>query len=88
MVSLSATPDFRAQWRDVGRQTVTGLAWLFYAAGWLVAKTFRAIGAAVGAVFFAVGFVAGRIVWPALAWCGAAVRTGWDEGRKPRTVDA
>lgn len=84
MVSLSATPDVRAQWRDAGRQTLTGLAWILWAAGWLVAKTVRLIIGAVAAVIFALGWVAGRVVWPAACWAGRAVRLGWDEGRKPR----
>ncbi len=88
MVSLSATPDFRAQWRDAGRLTVVGLAWLFYAAGWLSARTLRVAGIVIAAPFFAAGWFAARVAWPALCWCGRAARTGWDEGRKPRTVDA
>ncbi len=88
MVSLSANMAARAQWRDAGRLTVEGLAWLLFAAGWLVAKTLRLVGAAVGAVFMGAGWLAGRVVWPALCWCGRAARTGWDEGRKPRTMDA
>lgn len=34
----------------------------------------------VAAVFYGLGWVAGR-VFLAVAWCGVAVRVGWQEGR-------
>lgn len=72
-----------AQLRDAGQQLATGLAWVLFAIGWVAAKTLRGIGTGVGAVLFAVGWVAGRVVWPVLMWTVAAVRLGWEEGRKP-----
>lgn len=82
MVSLSATPDVRAPWRDTARQLATGIAWILYAAGWLVSRTLRLIGTAVAGVFMALGWTAGRLVWPAIRFCAAATRAGWDAGRK------
>jgi hypothetical protein len=81
--ALAATPDLREQWREVGRLVVTGLAWMLYAAGFTLARGLRAAGTAVGAVFIGVGWLAGRVVWPAMCWCGRASRVGWDAGRKP-----
>jgi hypothetical protein len=36
----------------------------------------------IAAVFFAIGWAAAR-VFLALAWCGVAVKVGWQEARKP-----
>lgn len=84
MVSLSMAPDFRGQWSEVGRLFAAGVGWLLFAAGWLMAKAFRALGVAVGAVFYAVGWVGGTVVWPVLAFTGRAAAAGWTEGRRPR----
>lgn len=81
--ALAATPDLREQWREVGRLVVTGLAWALYAAGWLLARGLRAIGTAIAAVFVGAGWLAGRVLWPALCWCGRAARVGWNDGRRP-----
>jgi hypothetical protein len=40
----------------------------------------RVLLAVFAAVFFAVGWCAGRSVL-AVAWCAVAVRVGWQEGR-------
>lgn len=83
MAVLSADPDTRAQWREFGRLIATGFGWLLFAAGWVLAKAARAVATALGAVLFAAGWLAGSVAWPALLWCGSAVRLGWQEGRKP-----
>lgn len=69
--------------RDVRRAVAAGLAWLLFAVGWTVGKTYRALVTGLAAVLFGVGWLAGRVVWPALVWSATAVRLGWDEGRKP-----
>jgi hypothetical protein len=83
MAVLSTSPDSRPNWRDAGRLTQAGLGWLLYAAGWLVAKTLRTIATVIATVLFAAGWLASALAWPALCWCGRAVRLGWQEGRKP-----
>lgn len=83
MAVLSAGPDARVQWRELGRLIAAGVGWVLFAAGWLLAKTARALATALGAVLFAAGWLAGSVAWPALLWCGSAVRLGWQEGRKP-----
>lgn len=83
MAVLSADPRTQAQWRDAGRLFAAGLAWLLFAAGWLVAKALRIAQTAIGAALFAAGWLAGAVAWPALLWCGRAVALGWQEGRKP-----
>jgi uncharacterized membrane protein (Fun14 family) len=83
MAVLSADPDTRAQWRELGRSISAGLGWLLFAAGWTLAKTARTVATVVGAVLFAAGWLAGSVAWPALLWCARAVRLGWQEGRKP-----
>lgn len=40
----------------------------------------RTLAALFAAVFFALGWLAGR-AFLAVAWCGVAVREGWREGR-------
>ena len=42
----------------------------------------RAILTVIAAVFFAVGWVAARGFF-AVAWCGMAVKLGWQAGRRP-----
>ncbi len=37
----------------------------------------------ITAIFFAIGWVAGRL-WLGSVYCGFAVRQGWREGTKPR----
>lgn len=83
MAVLSAGPDSRPQWRDAGRLIAAGIAWLLFAAGWLLAKASRAATTVLGAVLFAAGWLAASVAWPALLWCGRAVVLGWQEGRKP-----
>lgn len=83
MAVLSQTPDTRAQRAEVGRLIKLALAWALFAVGWLIAKTLRGVATAIAAVLFTVGYLTGRIVWPALCWSGRAVRLGWEQGRKP-----
>lgn len=83
MAVLSAGPEARVQWRDAGRLIAAGLGWLLFAAGWTLAKTTRGAATVLGAVLFAAGWLAASVAWPALLWCGSAVRLGWQEGRKP-----
>lgn len=83
MAVLSVNRSARTQWAEVGRRTASALAWLLYAAGWLVAKALRAVATVIAAVLFGAGWLASAAAWPALCWCGRAVRLGWQEGRKP-----
>jgi hypothetical protein len=43
----------------------------------------RVLLAVLAALFFGIGWVAGR-VFLAVAWCAVAVRVGWQEGRHGR----
>jgi hypothetical protein len=54
-----------------------------FAAGWLLAKLLRVVGTAIAAALVGVGWLAARALWPALCWCGRAVRLGWEQGKKP-----
>lgn len=83
MTTLQRPLDARAQWREAGRLAKVGLAWVLFAIGWTVAKSLRGVGTLLAWVLFAIGYVAGRVAWPALLWCGRAVRLGWEQGRKP-----
>lgn len=41
----------------------------------------------IGAVFYAVGWVAAKVfgvLWFAAAWSATAVKVGWQDGRSPR----
>ena len=66
-----------SQWREVRTQVLSGLAWVLYALGFVLVRTLRAVGTAVAAVLFALGWTA-RKVGP---WCVAAFREGWDAGK-------
>jgi hypothetical protein len=83
MAILSHVPDARGQWSEAGRLMRAGFAWTLFAIGWLLAKSLRLVATAIAAVLFAAGYLAGRVVWPSLVWCGRAVRLGWEQGRKP-----
>jgi hypothetical protein len=83
VVVLDPAVSARREWSDAGRLFRLGLAWTLYALGWAAAKGLRAAGTAVVAVLFGAGWLAARVVWPALCWAGRAVALGWDEGRKP-----
>lgn len=71
------------QFHDAGRYAATALRFALLAVGWLLAKTCRLIATTLGALLFGAGFLAGRVVWPALRWSGAAVALGWRQGIKP-----
>lgn len=83
MAVLSTSPDARAQWREAGRLARTGIGWVLFALGWLIAKALRGVATAVGALLYAVGWLAAGLVWPGLCWCGRAVRLGWRDGMRP-----
>lgn len=83
MAVLSTNPGARLQWREAGRIIAAGLGRVLYAAGWLVAKTLRSVATVIAALLFGAGWLASAMAWPALCWCGRAVRLGWEEGRKP-----
>lgn len=68
--------------RDARRQVLGALAVGLYRAGWLLAKLVYVLLVAVGGLFYAVGWVAARAVWPALCWAGKAVRLGWHDARR------
>jgi hypothetical protein len=40
----------------------------------------RALATVLASVFFAIGWTSGRVFY-CLAWCGVAVRVGWQAGR-------
>jgi hypothetical protein len=83
MAVLSTNQAANASWADVGRRVTAALAWLLFAVGWTVAKTLRMTVTAIAAVLFAVGWLSSAAAWPALCWCGRAVRLGWEQGRAP-----
>lgn len=83
MAVLSAGHRTRAQWHEVGRLIQRGAGWVLFALPWLLAKLLRAAGTGIAATLFAAGWLASSALWPALCWCGAAVRLGWREGCKP-----
>ncbi len=66
---------------QAGRQAGAALAAGLYWAGWVLFKLVRFALLAVGGVFWAFGWTARRAAWPALTWCAAAVRLGWEDGR-------
>ena len=68
--------------REAGRQLLSTLGTILYRIGWILAKLVYFVLLAVGGVFYGIGWTASRAVWPALTWAGAAVRVGWEDGRK------
>lgn len=82
-MAVLSHPDSQAQWREAARLLRTGIGWILFTVGWLLAKTLRGIATAIAATLFGVGYVAARVVWPALRWSGRAVKLGWEQGRKP-----
>lgn len=83
MAVLSAGEVSRAQWRDAGRLVRSAIGWALFVVGWVLAKALRAVGTGLASALFAAGWLASAVAWPALCWCGRAVRLGWQEGRKP-----
>lgn len=81
---LSSDPAGRSRRSaaDAGRQAVTLLATGLYRLGWLLAKLLTLLLYVLGGVFYAIGWSARRVAWPALVWVGSAVRLGWEDGRK------
>lgn len=63
------------------KQVVATVGAGFYWTGWALFKLLRFVLLAVGGVFWALGWTARRVAWPALVWMAAAVRLGWEDGR-------
>jgi hypothetical protein len=76
----SGTAKHRSE--EARRQTVAAIGAGFYWFGWLLFKLFRFVLLAIGGVFWSIGWAARRIVWPACVWVGAAVKLGWEDGRR------
>jgi hypothetical protein len=74
--------DARRRANDAGRQVLTAVGAVFYRIGWAAAKLVLLALYILGAVFYGIGWIASRAIWPALVWSGAAVRVGWEDGRK------
>lgn len=74
--------DTRDRARDARREALAAVGAGLYWTGWAAFKTLRLLLLAIGAVFWALGYTARRVVWPALVWTAAAVRLGWEDGRK------
>lgn len=66
------------------RQTVAAVGAGFYWLGWTLFKLLRFVLLALGAVFWVIGWTTRRAIWPALTWCAAAVKLGWEDGRGAR----
>lgn len=82
MAVLSTSQNPGVPWAEVGRRIAAGIAWVLFAVGWLAARSLRAVATGLGALLFAAGWVTAAVVWPALCWCGRAVRLGWREGQR------
>lgn len=74
--------EARHRARAARRQTLETVGAGFYWTGWALFKLVRFVLLAVGGVFWVIGWTASRAVWPALAWCGTAVKLGWEDGRR------
>jgi len=66
-----------AEAREVrfGRTVLTLVAGILFAIGWTAGKAVLMLA------------VVGKVLWFALAWCGAALRLGWRQARSPRGGD-
>jgi hypothetical protein len=67
---------------DAKRQVVEAIGAGFYWSGWLLFKLVRLLLVAIGGAFWVLGFTVRRVIWPALVWCAAAVKLGWEDGRR------
>lgn len=72
----------RADAEHAWRQALERVAQALYGAGWVAAKVLYLALTALGAVFFAAGWVARRSV-PAGRWVAAAVALGWESAAPP-----
>lgn len=70
----------RGAMRKLAAAAGAGLYWT----GWALFHAVRLALLAVGAVFWTLGWVTRRAVWPALVWCAAAVKLGWEDGAAGR----
>lgn len=68
--------------REAGRRAVALIGAACWGVGWLLAKFVLLALAGIGGFFYGIGWVARRAVWPALVWVGAAVKLGWEDGRR------
>lgn len=68
-----------AEWREARRQLLRILAGALFTVGWAAAKACRVVLTTAAGLLFGLGWVAGRV----LTWSAAAVRLGWQSGRKP-----
>jgi hypothetical protein len=72
---------------EAGREALKLLGGGLYGVGWLLAKAVLLVLLAIGGLFYGLGWVARRAVWPALAWMGAAVKLGWEDGHPNKGGD-
>jgi hypothetical protein len=81
---LDSDPKAAAQRsaREAGRRAVALAGAACWGVGWLLAKIVLLVVAAIGGFLYGIGWTARRAVWPALVWCAAAVRLGWEDGRR------
>jgi hypothetical protein len=73
--------QIRGQWNEAGKLLASAIGWVLFACGWIAAKSLRTIGWLIAAPLFAAGYVAARVAWPGLCWCGRAVKLGWQTGK-------
>ena len=78
----SGTAKHRSE--EARRQTVAAVGAGFYWTGWTLFKLVRLLLLLVGGAFWVLGWTARRVIWPALVWCAAAVRLGWEDAGKGR----
>lgn len=74
--------EARERARESGRQLASAIGTALYRVGWLLAKLVLLVLAVVGGIFYGIGWIARRALWPALVWCAAAVKLGWEDGRR------
>lgn len=44
----------------------------------------RTVLTVIAALFYAIGWLVAKL-WLAVAWCGTAIKVGWQEARQPRS---
>jgi hypothetical protein len=64
------------------QQVLSAVGAGLYWTGWALFKAIRLLLVAIGGVFWVLGYAARRVVWPALVWCAAAVKLGWEDGHR------
>lgn len=68
--------------RNAGRQLAGAAAAGLWGIGWVLAKAVHLALLVIGGTLYGIGWIARRAVWPALVWCAAAVRLGWQDARR------